>query len=81
MSKDSDQRAGAGSGIVVLPARCMPFTVASGPGSTRMNFRPDPPPGFRGKRPAPRQRVAKLVPAPAIIAAWHAHHDNAQRWD
>ena len=36
--KDSDQRAGNGSGVVVMPARCMPVTVSAAPRPPHLGF-------------------------------------------
>jgi hypothetical protein len=80
MSKDSNQRAGTGSGVVVMPARCMPFTVASGPGSARMSFQPwrhrpaaaasaGPAAGETGTRTGDQGLPGTL------------NDDSAQRWD
>src|SRR6185312_15762703 len=39
--KDSDQRAGNGSGVVVMPARCMPVTVSAAPRPPHLRFELD----------------------------------------
>ncbi len=39
-NNDSDQRTGTGSGVVVLPARCMPATVAAGLAPAHPGLRP-----------------------------------------
>src|SRR5689334_22934808 len=36
--KDSDQRAGNGSGVVVMPARCMPVTVSAASRPPHLGF-------------------------------------------
>jgi len=59
ISQDSNQRTGTGSGVVVMPARCMVATLASRSGSVRMGFwlRPGTV-RSRSRRPAPGPTVS-----------------------